>query len=51
MMAYGTPLSTKSVSLGGNEALKQLEFDLSLKVYQPQRTAVPMPRDVTGTSG
>ncbi len=34
-----------------NEELKQLVGDLSLEVYRLKKTAIPMPHDVTGTSG
>ncbi len=33
------------------EELKQLVGDLSLEVYRLKKTAIPMPHDVTGTSG
>ena len=35
----------------GNEELKQLVGDLSLKVYRLKKTAIPMPHDATGASG
>ncbi len=34
-----------------NEELKQLVGDLSLEVYRLKKTTIPMPHDVTGTSG
>ncbi len=34
-----------------NEELKQLVGDLSLEAYRLKKTALPMPHDVTGTSG
>ena len=34
-----------------NGELKQLVADLSLQAYRLKKTAIPMPRDATGTSG
>ena len=34
-----------------NGELKQLVADLSLEVYRLKKTAIPMPHDVSGTSG
>ena len=34
-----------------NGELKELVGDLSLEPYRPQKTAIPMPQDATGTSG